>query len=72
MKSASASDILQENQLELAVEPKDVREGIQSYVDKAFNTPGHPLGGLLNKLELVYKHYLTVELEPESSSCHML
>ena len=56
LKSASASDVLQENQLDLAVGPKDVREGIQSYVDKAFNTPDHPLGGLMNRLELVYKH----------------
>ena len=56
IKSASASEILHESQPEFTVGPKDVREGIQSYVDKAFNTPDHPLGGLMNRLELVYRH----------------
>ncbi len=56
LKSASASQILDEKELGMAVGPKDVREGIQSYVDKAFNTPDHPLGALMNKLELVYRY----------------
>jgi len=55
-KSASALEILHEAQPQFAVGPKDVREGIQSYVDKAFNMPDHPLGGLMNRLELVYRH----------------
>ena len=55
LKSSSSSDILQQSDVEVAVGPKDVREGIQTYVDKAFNTTDHPLGNLMNRLELVYR-----------------
>lgn len=44
-----------EGEIEMAVGPEDVRVGIQNYVDKAFNTPDHPLGALMNRLELVYR-----------------
>lgn len=55
LKSSSSSDLLHQSDMEMAVGPKDVREGIQNYVDKAFNTPDHPLGMLMNRLELVYR-----------------
>ena len=41
--------------IETAIGPGDVRVGIQNYVDKAFNTPDHPLGALMNRIELVYR-----------------
>ena len=42
-------------EVEPAIGPEDVRAGIQSYVDRAFGTPDHPLGALMNRLELVYR-----------------
>ena len=48
-------DTKKEGELETAIGPEDVRTGIQNYVDKAFNTPDHPLGALMNRLELVYR-----------------
>lgn len=48
----SASD---DSLIETAIGPEDVRTGIQNYVDKAFNTPDHPLGALMNRIELVYR-----------------
>ncbi len=41
--------------IEAIVGPGDVRTGIQNYVDKAFNTPDHPLGVLMNRIEMVYR-----------------
>ncbi len=43
------------SEIEAAVGPEDVRTGIQNYVDKAFNTPDHPLGTLMNRIEMVYR-----------------
>ena len=45
----------QESELEMTTNPGDVRTGIQNYVDKAFNTPDHPLGMLMNRIEMVYR-----------------
>lgn len=44
-----------QSEIEMAVGPDDVRTGIQNYVDKAFNTPDHPLGTLMNRIEVVYR-----------------
>lgn len=44
-----------QSDIETAVGPEDVRTGIQNYVDKAFNTHDHPLGMLMNRIELVYR-----------------
>jgi amyotrophic lateral sclerosis 2 protein len=44
-----------QSEIETAVGPDDVRTGIQNYVDKAFNTPDHPLGTLMNRIEAVYR-----------------
>ena len=42
-------------EMETAVGPDDMKSGIQSYVDRAFNTPEHPLGILMNRIEVVYR-----------------
>lgn len=44
-----------QSEIEMAVGPDDVRTGIQNYVDKAFNMPDHPLGTLMNRIEVVYR-----------------
>ena len=43
------------SEIEAAVGPMDVRVGIQRYVDKAFGTPDHPLGMLMDRIEMVYR-----------------
>ena len=43
-----------QSDMEAEVGPDDVRTGIQNYVDKAFNTRDHPLGVLMNRIEMVY------------------
>lgn len=42
-------------ELEGTVGPKEVRTGIQNYVNKAFSTSDHPLGVLMNRVEMVYR-----------------
>lgn len=53
--SSTADSKHTRSELETAVGPEDVRTGIQNYVDKAFNTPDHPLGSVMNRIELVYR-----------------
>ncbi len=53
--SSSMTDQAKNSDFETAVGPGDVRVGIQNYVDKAFNTPDHPLGALMNRIEVVYR-----------------
>ncbi len=43
------------SEIEADVGPEDVRTGIQNYIDKAFNTADHPLGTLMNRIEMVYR-----------------